>query len=280
MVTYHASSSDGLRVRPRGSIPLQGLTARELRRLPLRLGMYVAMSMERHPSRWGENRQPLFPGTIDRVSGSGKPARRGRDREDDFYAGIAERYLEALREAPHRPNAWLSERYAEAGQKVTPANIRDWVHQARVRGFLAQGRRGHLGAEPTGKLAAWRRTVAAGRERSYEAGVGCGSCTPGRTCQMRLSTRDSTLAPAPRLRPWDNCGTKPATFERTRVDAGGRLDERNRRSVHPSTTMVVQERTSRLGLKAPCSATELTAPDRILRGRHPRLPGTCAPLSR
>ena len=124
-------------------IPPQGLTASDLRKI------HIQWDDDLHAhfaAKWAE--------FGDEVAISRTRARRYEHRGDDWYAEKAIDYLNALRQAPNRPNAWLVEQY---GRWVTRDNVRDYVHEARVRGFLTSGRQGRAGAEPTDKLRAWAK---------------------------------------------------------------------------------------------------------------------------
>jgi hypothetical protein len=92
--------------------------------------------------------------------------RRGRLKDDDFYAGVAERYLAALKTDGRRPIAVMSQQFKAEGYKAaTPEQVRDWVHRSREYGWLTAGRRGYAGAEPGPKLLERRHREQARRRK-------------------------------------------------------------------------------------------------------------------
>jgi hypothetical protein len=127
-------------------IPPQGLTTSDLREIHI---------------RWDDDLHKLVAGifrdTGYDASTSRRTARKHEHKDDDFYAEKAVDYLEALRRDPRRPLAWLEEQYRARRQRVGRATLRDWVHGARVRGFLTTGTQGRAGAEGTDKLEAWAK---------------------------------------------------------------------------------------------------------------------------
>jgi hypothetical protein len=127
-------------------IPSQGLTASDLRKI------HIQWDDDLHAhfaEKWAE-----FGADI---AVSRRAAQRYAHKDDDWYAEKAIDYLNALRHAPNRPNAWLEEQYRRQRQWVTRDNVRDFVRGARVRGFLTSGRQGRAGAEPTENLRAWAK---------------------------------------------------------------------------------------------------------------------------
>jgi hypothetical protein len=128
-------------------IPRQGLTASDLRKIHIQWDDDLHAHFAEKWSEFGAE-----------VAVSRRRAGRYERKDDDWYAEKAVDYLNALRQAPSRPNAWLAEQYGRQRQRVTRNNVRDYVHGARVRGFLTSGRQGWAGAEPTDKLRAWAKT--------------------------------------------------------------------------------------------------------------------------
>jgi hypothetical protein len=120
------------------AIPPHGLEARTLR--PIRLGSMPAFVMAfvsrdaRDPSEnWRKIARVMnrfmLPGaeTLERP----RP-RSGTGRDDRFYARVAADYLDAIAAGERHPVKALAARRGE-----TSARVRDWVHEARVRGLLS-----------------------------------------------------------------------------------------------------------------------------------------------
>jgi hypothetical protein len=91
--------------------------------------------------------EPSFVGTWYAQHVKPKPSRAParapgpKGHGDDFYQSIAEQYLAALRIEPHRPIAWMAKQVKGASRD----NVRDWVAEARRRGFLTPGQQGKAG---------------------------------------------------------------------------------------------------------------------------------------
>ena len=127
-------------------IPPQGLTASDLRQIHIRWDDDLHAHFAEKWAEFGAD-----------IAVSRRKAQRYAHKNDDWYAEKAIDYLNALRHAPSRPNAWLEEQYRRQRQWVTRDNIRDYVRGARVRDFLTSGQQGRAGAEPTDKLRAWAK---------------------------------------------------------------------------------------------------------------------------
>lgn len=125
-------------------IPSGGLTTTDLRRIHI---------------KWDDELHNTVAELFAETGYQAKVGRRVRpkyeQKDDDFFAEKAVEYLDALRKAPTRPLAYLEQKYR--GQWITRGQLRDYVHQARERGFLTPGRQGRAGAEPTEKLRDWAK---------------------------------------------------------------------------------------------------------------------------
>lgn len=144
-------------------IPPEGLTAKDLRGIPIRQAGADWIRTGWIPPRFA---QAMFM-----KAGLSEPPPPGRTppsrkhKGEDFWAGKANEYLNALQKSPRAPLAWLEADYKRRGEYVTRAWIRDWVHGTRVRGFLSPGRPGRPGAEPTEKLRKWNKSVSRAKSR-------------------------------------------------------------------------------------------------------------------
>jgi len=83
--------------------------------------------------------------------------RRAFGRDDRFYAEVAAEYLDAHHHGSRSPVRDLAK-----ARKVTPAQARDLVHEARVRGLLSPGTPGSSG----GRLLERALVLLAGKELS------------------------------------------------------------------------------------------------------------------
>jgi hypothetical protein len=100
----------------------------------------------------------LFPAPIHRgpVPASLRGSQQGKPRGTDFYARVAADYVEAYARSNGQPNVYLAERYSkEWGEPITRQMVAQWVHQARVLGFLSSPTSGIGGGRPTKKLQKW-----------------------------------------------------------------------------------------------------------------------------
>ncbi len=68
----------------------------------------------------------------------------GRPNGDEDYARWAQGYVQALVEAPRSPIAALAER-----TKRARSHVRNYIHEARVRGLLTESRAGKAGGQLT-----------------------------------------------------------------------------------------------------------------------------------
>jgi hypothetical protein len=135
---------------PEGGLP--GTSLRDVR-----LGEVMAAVRRSQRALQRAGRFGLFPPTA--------PA-PGIAIEQEEFADIAERYLDAYEAQPRRPLMAMLEQYQSEGWTgLTRDNVRDRVHLARKHGFLTPGRAGHAGAEPTAKLLEYRRSLNERREK-------------------------------------------------------------------------------------------------------------------
>lgn len=135
----------GRRSRP---MPPPPITARWLRDLPVgviqevaRLGIVDRSTQVRflEDSGWAE--------TLRRAA---RPGRGGRD--DFYFASVAADYVAALRKNSRNPVAALA-----SMRGVSPATVRNLVHEARRRGLLTPSLAGRAGGELTEKAKALLR---------------------------------------------------------------------------------------------------------------------------
>lgn len=79
-----------------------------------------------------------------------RPGRSGRP--EVFYAEWAQRYVDALSQAPRTPIQWLIDAEEVAGrERATAAQLRAYVNRARERGLLTASPPGKAGGELTSK---------------------------------------------------------------------------------------------------------------------------------
>ena len=69
---------------------------------------------------------------------------RNTGKPDAFYATLAGEYSEMVSRGERQPIRALAEQ-----QDVRPATLRDWIHEARVRGLLTKGTRGRASGQLT-----------------------------------------------------------------------------------------------------------------------------------
>jgi hypothetical protein len=129
----------GLRVYPknRERLPQNGLTVRDLRKIRLEEATSDPKSLD----------------SAHRMALTAALAHSHREREPEVYAVVALLYLKALRAAPGRPIAFMTEELNAEGMPVDVGQVRNLVHLARRHDFLTRGTRGSPGGEPTEKLA-------------------------------------------------------------------------------------------------------------------------------
>jgi hypothetical protein len=144
--------------RDRNNLPLSGLTARDLR----------GIRFDRIVDEYTEDFAPAEPSVVPDVVAEELESRRGRRRSPQFYAAIADLYLEALRAAPRRPVVHVADVLARSGLACTVNQVRSWVNLARQHGFLSEGVTGVAGARPTAALEESRDSMLAGLEESRD----------------------------------------------------------------------------------------------------------------
>ena len=138
-------------------LPASGLTARDLREISFDVTVD-------EPNLEQQDRSAQLARTV----GEEMAAYHGRERSDDFYAAIAELYLDALRSEPRRAVARLARVLDEQGYPCTVGQVRSWVNLSRRHRFLTRGVQGSSGATPTPRLAAWRRSPSGKRLRAQD----------------------------------------------------------------------------------------------------------------
>lgn len=133
--------------------PDQGLTGRDLREIRL---TDVGTALLRRDSAFRRDWGVSILRRTSRKRMREAQRRKGGRRNSDFYPEVARRYLAALAAEPRRPVASMTEQFRRSGMRdVSPQKVRDWVHLARVYGWLTPGRQGYAGAEATRKLSRW-----------------------------------------------------------------------------------------------------------------------------
>ncbi|MDP9225142.1 MAG: hypothetical protein M3P18_15105 [Actinomycetota bacterium] len=133
--------------RDHKNLPINGLTARDLR----------DVGFDQILSEYSDAVGESSPSPLPAVVGQELESRRGRKRSPEFYAAIADLYLQALRTAPRRPVVHVAEVLATAGHPCGVDQVRSWVNLARQHGFLTEGVSGSAGARPTAELVASRK---------------------------------------------------------------------------------------------------------------------------
>jgi hypothetical protein len=130
---------NSLQVGPRGKLPDRGLTARLLRTLSLTDAIAIIEQMERDARSRGGS---VFP----------RPPRPHLLTAEERHPEIALAYLQALREEPRSPIAYIERKWGMSDRRPT---IRDWVHRAAKAGYLTARLQASPGAKPTDKLRDW-----------------------------------------------------------------------------------------------------------------------------
>lgn len=117
-----------------------GLTARLVQRIRFgELNELMRRELESHRSR---ERPRASRFGFDLEQATRRPGRKGRPDLD--FARIAARYADKVRKGSSRPNVELAE---ELG--LTPQQVRDRIHEARVRDLLTDVRQGAVGGDLT-----------------------------------------------------------------------------------------------------------------------------------
>jgi hypothetical protein len=128
---------------PRAPVPAGGLTSALLRRVRMpRYAAHAAAVVESwRQAVHDESAREALPGV--REGGEDRavptPARIRGGRPDRFYAELAKEYVRVLATS-RRPIADIARR-----RKLPPAQVRDMIHEARVRALLSEGRQGASG---------------------------------------------------------------------------------------------------------------------------------------
>src|SRR5215472_13837215 len=121
------------------AVPVQGLDARTVKQIRLgRIPAWVLATLSsdaQNPNpHWrkisGVMNQFMLPGA-ETVTARPRP-RRATGRDDRFYAALAAEYTTVIASGERHPVKALAARRGES-----PAHIRDWLHEARVRGLLS-----------------------------------------------------------------------------------------------------------------------------------------------
>ena len=117
------------------------LTSRLLRDLSL-IALKNAAKPGLEQMNLGEGRFKTIADSF--VTSESKPGRKGRS--DDHYLPIAIRYADLIAQGDRSPVETLASQL-----KLRPAQARDLIHEARVRGLLTKGQRGRAGGVLTEK---------------------------------------------------------------------------------------------------------------------------------
>jgi hypothetical protein len=99
-----------------------------------------------------------FGDTLSLNEAAQRPGRRRRP--DAYYLIWAERYVEALGRGSTKPNEDVAKR-----TRRHPTEVRDLVHEARIRGLLTRGERGKASGQLTPKALELRRKLDRAKRR-------------------------------------------------------------------------------------------------------------------
>src|SRR5215472_1480727 len=214
------------------AVPVQGLDARTVKQIRLgRVPAWVLATLSsdaQHPDpHWrkisGVMNQFMLPGA-ETVTARPRP-RRATGRDDRFYAALAAEYTTVIASGERHPVKALAARRGESS-----AHIRDWLHEARVRGLLSLAQPGVAG----GLLLPAARALV-GRSAPIKARRATTSSQPytqrrSRADGRTVSTRQRLVGEVPRARP-AGVRIKPEPTQGRRADAapaarGRRRDRR------------------------------------------------------
>ncbi len=133
--------------------PAAGLSARDLRQIKLSFAVQYSDSMIANPAvAW-----TILPEESLARLRDAPPKQRGKARDDEFHAVVADGYLWALRMTPTRPNATLARYLADRGRPdVSAKTAGEWAAAAGRHGWLTKGRVGGGGRQATQKLLDWQ----------------------------------------------------------------------------------------------------------------------------
>ena len=154
----------GLQLEPASKTPPGGITSSTMRAIPIgRFQSEVRANLMKIPDWFARGElpdgTPLFDEEIRQRMKAAADAvrssdlRRGRPSlPDEHFENVAHMYLEQQRKGTRRILLRLGEALG-----VERDTARDWVHRARVLGFLTPGQPGRGGAEPGPRLTAKKR---------------------------------------------------------------------------------------------------------------------------
>ena len=124
---------------PRATVPVGGLKSELLRRV--RLPKYAARA-EEVVEAWRRAGGMPEDSARDSLPGleASTPGRRRPRRPDRFYAELAAEYVRTLEQGSRRPVEDVRKR-----RRLSAAQVRDMIHEARGRGLLSPGQQGAPG---------------------------------------------------------------------------------------------------------------------------------------